>query len=69
MIDPFFRTWLDAHVNLERGIGRPAHVARAVAPTLDRIIELTTLMGSPQLDVATVHITGTNGKTDRKSVV
>ena len=63
MIDPFFRTWLDAHVNLERGIGRPAHVARAVAPTLDRIIELTTLMGSPQLDVATVHITGTNGKT------
>ena len=63
MIDPFFRNWLDAHVNLERGLGRPAHVTRAVAPTLERIIELTTLMGSPQLDVPTVHVTGTNGKT------
>lgn len=57
------RAWLDAHVNLERGIGRPAHVARAEAPTLDRMRALLELLGSPQLDVPTVHLTGTNGKT------
>ncbi len=50
-------------MNLERGVGRPAHVARAEAPTLERIQQLTTLLGSPQLDVPTIHITGTNGKT------
>lgn len=63
MIDQEIRSWLTAHVNLERGIGRPAHVARAEAPTLERVRELTTLMGSPQLDFASVHLTGTNGKT------
>ena len=63
MIDQEIRAWLSAHVNLERGIGRPAHVARAEAPTLSRVIELTTLLGSPQLDFAAVHVTGTNGKT------
>ena len=57
------RGWLDAHVNLERGIGRPAHVARATAPTLDRMHRLTELIGSPQLDFAAIHLTGTNGKT------
>ncbi len=61
--DAELRAWLEAHVNLERGIGRPAHVARAEAPTLARIHELTTLLGSPQLDVPAIHITGTNGKT------
>ena len=63
MIDRELRAWLDAHVNLERGIGRPANVARVEAPTLARIQELTLLMGSPQLDFASVHLTGTNGKT------
>ncbi len=65
----FFRSWLDAHVNLERGVGRPAQVARAEAPTLARMIELTTLMGSPQLDVPTVHVTGTNGKTSTSRMI
>src|SRR5207302_8355898 len=46
-----------------RGIGRPAHVARATAPTLDRMRRLTELIGSPQLDFAAIHLTGTNGKT------
>ncbi len=62
-MDRSFRDWLDAHVNLERGVGRPANVARAEAPTLARMFELTMLLGSPQLDFACVHLTGTNGKT------
>ena len=40
MTDQALRRWLDDHVNLERGVGRPANVARAEAPTLDRIREL-----------------------------
>ncbi|HEY1738764.1 MAG TPA: Mur ligase family protein, partial [Acidimicrobiia bacterium] len=56
-------------MNLERGVGRPAHVARAESPTLARIQQLTTLLGSPQLDVPTVHITGTNGKTSTARLV
>ena len=56
-------------MNLERGVGRPARVARAESPTLARIQELTALLGSPQLDVPTVHITGTNGKTSTARLV
>ncbi len=63
------RAWLDAHMNLERGVGRPAHVARAESPTLDRIQQLTMLLGSPQLDVPAIHITGTNGKTSTARLV
>ena len=63
MTDQALRRWLDDHVNLERGVGRPANVARAEAPTLDRIRELTALLGSPQLDFEAIHLTGTNGKT------
>ena len=69
MSDEALRRWLDAHVNLERGVGRPAHVARAEAPTLARIQELTGLLGSPQLDVPSVHLTGTNGKTSTARIV
>src|SRR5918911_4154308 len=57
------RAWLDAHINMERGIGIPADVARATAPTLDRMRALVELLGSPQLDIAAIHLTGTNGKT------
>jgi len=57
------RGWLDAHVNLERGIGRPAHVQRATAPTLVRIERMLALLGSPQLEYPIIHVTGTNGKT------
>jgi len=56
--------WLDAHVNLETGVGVPAGVSRrATAPTLDRIRAMVELLGSPHLDYPAVHLTGTNGKT------
>jgi len=55
--------WLDAHVNLE-SIGVPADVDRRTThPTLDRMVELTQLLGSPQLEYPLIHLTGTNGKT------
>jgi dihydrofolate synthase/folylpolyglutamate synthase len=55
--------WLDAHVNLE-SIGVPVDVdRRATHPTLDRMHELTALLGSPQLEYPVIHLTGTNGKT------
>jgi dihydrofolate synthase/folylpolyglutamate synthase len=56
--------WLDGHVNLETGVGFTAPPTRERgAPTLDRIRELTTLLGTPQAEFPTVHVTGTNGKT------
>ncbi len=57
------RAWLDAHVNLERGIGRPANEVRATAPTLARIERMVELLGSPQTEYPVLHLTGTNGKT------
>ncbi|MCZ7534569.1 MAG: Mur ligase family protein [Acidimicrobiia bacterium] len=64
MEDPDARAWLDSHVNLETGIGVPTSVdRRSSAPTLDRIDSLLTLLGSPQRELAAVHVTGTNGKT------
>jgi len=56
--------WLDGHVNLETGVGFQAQPTRERgAPTLDRIRELTTLLGTPQAEFRSVHLTGTNGKT------
>jgi dihydrofolate synthase / folylpolyglutamate synthase len=57
------RAWLDAHVNLETGVGVPAPVRQRGAPTLDRIRSLLEYLGSPQLEYPAVHVTGTNGKT------
>ncbi len=54
--------WLDGHVNLETGVGFQSDRQRG-APTLARIRELTELLGSPQLEYPSVHVTGTNGKT------
>ena len=56
------RAWLDAHVNLETGVGVPAARERG-APTLERINTLLQYLGSPQLEYPAVHLTGTNGKT------
>jgi dihydrofolate synthase/folylpolyglutamate synthase len=56
------REWLQSHVNLEAGIGRPVSVRRATAPTLERIRGLLALLGSPECEYPAVHITGTNGK-------
>jgi dihydrofolate synthase/folylpolyglutamate synthase len=56
--------WLDGHVNLETGLGRPPGPdRRREAPTLDRIRTMVDLLGSPQLSYPTIHLTGTNGKT------
>jgi dihydrofolate synthase/folylpolyglutamate synthase len=63
------RGWLDAHVNLERGVGRPATVARQTAPTLARIESMLALLGSPEVEYPIVHLTGTNGKTTTARVV
>jgi len=54
--------WLDGHVNLETGVGFTPGRQRG-APTLERIRELTTLLGTPQAEFGSVHVTGTNGKT------
>jgi dihydrofolate synthase / folylpolyglutamate synthase len=63
------REWLASHVNLEAGIGRPASVRRATAPTLERIRVLLDLLGSPELEFPVVHITGTNGKTSTSRMI
>jgi dihydrofolate synthase/folylpolyglutamate synthase len=55
--------WLDRHVNLE-SLGVPAGASRrATNPTLERMEALATLLGSPQLEYESMHLTGTNGKT------
>src|SRR5207244_1210277 len=56
--------WLDGHEDLESGVGFTAPPTRERgAPTLDRIRELTSVLGTPQAEFPTVHLTGTNGKT------
>jgi dihydrofolate synthase / folylpolyglutamate synthase len=58
------RAWLDAHVNLETGVGVPARggVGRRLL-AVDRQRPLMDLLGSPQLEYPAIHLTGTNGKT------
>ncbi len=48
--------FLDSHVNLEAAAGR------IYGLSLDAIRGLVGVMGQPQVDVRTVHVTGTNGK-------
>ena len=48
--------FLDRHVNLEAAAGRIHGLS------LDAMRGLVSVMGQPQLDVRTVHVTGTNGK-------
>jgi dihydrofolate synthase/folylpolyglutamate synthase len=56
------RSYLDAHVNLEAGVGVPARRERG-APTLERISMLLRYLGSPEMEFPALQITGTNGKT------
>ena len=49
--------WLDAHVDYES-----AMPSRRALPTLERIREFVALLGDPQRDIPSIHITGTNGK-------
>jgi len=52
------RGWLDDHVNLEQaGLG-----TSPAPPTLERMQAVVELLGSPQLEFPSVHLTGTNGK-------
>lgn len=58
------RAWLDAHVNLETGVGVPARGGagkRLLAVERER--PLLDLLGSPQGEYPVIHLTGTNGKT------
>ena len=63
------RAWLDAHVNMETGVGFPAPTRERGAPTLERISALLQYLGSPQLEYPAVHLTGTNGKTTATRMV
>jgi dihydrofolate synthase / folylpolyglutamate synthase len=69
--------YLDAHINMETGGAvnvapsepRGTDLAPAVAagrrfdpPSLQRMVSLLSFLGSPQLDLDVLHITGTNGK-------
>ena len=40
-----------------------------IEPTLDRILALTDVLGSPQLSYPTIHIAGTNGKTSTSRMI
>ncbi len=49
--------WLDGHIDFEAKVP-----SRRSLPTLDRMRELMTLLGDPQLAYPAIHLTGTNGK-------
>jgi len=58
------RAWLDAHTNLETGVGVPARggVGKRLL-AVERERPLMDLLGSPEGEYPVVHLTGTNGKT------
>ncbi|MCZ7530528.1 MAG: Mur ligase family protein [Acidimicrobiia bacterium] len=59
------QAWLDDHVDLER-------VGSDVAPpppSLERIRSVVELLGSPQLEFPSLHVTGTNGKTSTARMI
>ena len=49
--------YLDDHIDLEK-----AASGRFGPPTLDRMAQMTALMGDPQAAAPVIHLTGTNGK-------
>ncbi len=55
--------FLDRHVNLEANAGRIRGLS------LDAMRGLVGVMGDPQVDVRTVHVTGTNGKGSTSAMV
>ncbi len=56
--------WLDGHIDFESSMP-----SRRSLPTLDRIRNLTQLLGDPQEAFPAVHITGTNGKGSTAAMV
>ncbi len=59
------RAWLDDHVDLERVGGDVA----PPPPSLERIRSVVELLGSPQLEFPSLHVTGTNGKTSTARMI
>jgi dihydrofolate synthase / folylpolyglutamate synthase len=49
--------WLDDHIDFESSMP-----SRRSLPTLERMQEMTTLLGDPQRAYPVIHLTGTNGK-------
>jgi dihydrofolate synthase/folylpolyglutamate synthase len=56
--------WLDAHVDFESTVP-----SRRSLPTLERMRELVSLLGDPQLTYPSIHLTGTNGKGSTAAMV
>ena len=56
--------WLDGHVDFEA-----AMPTRRALPSLDRIRELSALLGDPHTAYPVIHITGTNGKGSTAAMV
>ncbi|MGA8725699.1 MAG: folylpolyglutamate synthase/dihydrofolate synthase family protein [Acidimicrobiales bacterium] len=56
--------WLDSHIDFEASMPQ-----RRALPTLDRMRELTDLLGDPQAAYPALHITGTNGKGSTAAMV
>jgi dihydrofolate synthase/folylpolyglutamate synthase len=58
------RAWLDAHTNLETGVGVPARggVGKRLL-AVERERPLMKMLGSPEGEYPVIHLTGTNGKT------
>jgi dihydrofolate synthase/folylpolyglutamate synthase len=56
--------WLDSHIDFEKHMPR-----RRLVPTLDGMRALCALLGDPQDSIASVHITGTNGKGSTSAMV
>ncbi len=50
-------TWLESHVDYERVAPN-----RRDVPTLQQIFDTLALLGNPEQDYPTIHVTGTNGK-------
>lgn len=56
--------WLDSHIDFESKMP-----SRRSLPTLDRMRQLTDLLGDPQTAYPAIHITGTNGKGSTAAMV
>ncbi len=56
--------WLDGHVDFEASMPD-----RRSLPTLDRVVNLMSVLGDPHLTMPTIHLTGTNGKGSTAAMV
>ncbi len=56
--------WLDGHIDFEAKMPD-----RRALPTLERMRQLTSVLGDPQRDIPAIHLTGTNGKGSTAAMV